>query len=126
MDDVTWAVEGTGLDEVVGKLEKCAAASLHWAERNAVKFETSKTEAILFSRQQRHQQCIRVRDQTVHFAHEATRWLEIWPDSSLIFAENRRRRIGRLVRQMPGSGALLLLTYGVPPAAICNLRMALV
>ena len=124
MDNVTWAVEGTGLDEVVDKLEKCVAASLHWAERNAVKFETSKTEAILFSCQQRHQQCIRVGDQMVHFAHEATRWLEIWPDSSLI-AENQRRQIGRLVRQMPGSGALFL-TYGVPPAAICNLWMALV
>ena len=83
VDDVTWAVEGTSLDEVVDELEKCAAASLQWAKRNAVKFETPKTEAIHFSRQRRHRQCergIRVGDQTVHFAHEATRWLGIWLD----------------------------------------------
>ena len=36
------------MDEVVEKLERCAEASLRWADSNAVRFEESKTEAILF------------------------------------------------------------------------------
>ena len=47
------------------KLEQCAAASLAWAGDNAARFETSKTEAILFSRRRAHKSCrapIRVGD----------------------------------------------------------------
>ena len=50
MDDVTWIVEGYDIDDVSARLERCATASLEWAENNAVRFETTKTEAILFSR----------------------------------------------------------------------------
>ena len=61
MDDVTWVVEGVDVDDVVSKLEgmdvddavskleRCAQARLEWADNNAVRFEESKTEAILFS-----------------------------------------------------------------------------
>ena len=86
VDDVTWIVEGYDLDDVAGKLERCAAASLEWAEHNAVRFETTKTEAILFSRRRRHrrtQRGIRVGGETVRFAPEDTRWLGIWLDSAL-------------------------------------------
>lgn len=54
-------------------------------------FETSKTEAILFCRNmaQRRRDCaMRVGDQVVSFAPDATRWLDIWLDSSLTLAEN--------------------------------------
>ena len=47
VDAVTWLVEGRDVGEVVGKLERCAAVSLEWARGNAVRFEMSKTEAIL-------------------------------------------------------------------------------
>ena len=50
VDDVTWLVEGTDLSDVVSKLERCAAARLQWVDSNAVRFEASKTEAILFFR----------------------------------------------------------------------------
>ena len=43
VDDITWVVEGTDLNDVIAKLEGCARASLEWAEDNAVRFETSKT-----------------------------------------------------------------------------------
>lgn len=42
VDDVTWVVEGYGLDGVARKLERWAAASIEWAEHNAVRFETSR------------------------------------------------------------------------------------
>ena len=54
VDDITWVAEGVDLDDVVRKLEGCAAASLQWAEGNAVRFETSKAEAVLFSRRRQH------------------------------------------------------------------------
>ena len=53
VDDVTWLVEGTDLNDVVSKLGRCAVASLQWAD-NAVRFVTSKTEAILFSKRRKH------------------------------------------------------------------------
>ena len=84
--------------DVVAKLEGCARASLRWVESNAVRFETAKTEAILFSRKRKHRRCqrgIRVGDQTVQFAPDATRWLGIWLDSALTLQENRRRRFGK-------------------------------
>ena len=43
VDDVTWVAEGVDLEDVVQKLEGCAAASLRWAESNAARSETSKT-----------------------------------------------------------------------------------
>ena len=83
VDDVTWLAEGTNLNDVVDKLERCAAASLQWADRN--RFETSKTEAILFSKKRKHRRCntgrgIQVGSQTARFASETTRWLGIWLD----------------------------------------------
>ena len=61
---------------MVSKLEGWRAPACD----NVVRFETSKTEAIIFSRQRRHRRCdrgVRVGDQAVRFAREATRWLGI-------------------------------------------------
>ena len=92
-DDVTWLVEGRDIGEVVRKLERCVAASLEWAESNAVRFETSMTEAILFSRKRAHRKCqapIWVGEQTVRFAPEATWWLGIWLNSELRLCKDVR------------------------------------
>ena len=81
------------MDDVVGKLERCTAASLKWADSNAVRFEESKTEAILFSKRRKHKRCrreIRVgASHRVRFNPESTRCLGIWLDASLSLAENR-------------------------------------
>ena len=99
VDDVTWVVEGTDVDDVVSKLERCARASLEWADNNAVRFEESKTETILFSNRRKHRQCRREfrvgSTHRVRFAGEATRWLGMRLDASLCLEENRRRRIGK-------------------------------
>ena len=128
VDDITWIVEGVDLDDAATKLEGCARASLGWAESNAVQFETAKTEAILFSRKRKHRRCqrgIRVGDQTVRFAPDATWWLGIWLDSGLTLQENRRRRIGK-TRQAEARIRRIVSQYGVPPASARNLQMALV
>ena len=75
-------VEGEGLLEVVMKMEECAERSLRWAAGNAVRVETSKTEATFFTRnkKQRRKQgrwTILVGEERVKFAKEATRWLGV-------------------------------------------------
>ena len=50
-------VEGTDLNDVVSRVERCAATSLQWVDNNAVRFETPKSEAILFSKRRKHHRC---------------------------------------------------------------------
>ena len=52
-------VEGTDVDVVVEKFERCAAASPEMAEDNAVRLEDLKTETILFSKRRKHKRCRR-------------------------------------------------------------------
>ena len=122
VDDITWLVEGTNLNDVVNKLERCAAGN------NAVRFETSKTETILFSRKRKHRRCnrtIKVGDQSAMFAPEATPWLAIWLDSTLSLPENRRRRIAK-THQAEARLRRIVNKYGAPPAAARNLQTAIV
>ena len=128
VDDVTWVAEGRNLDEVVHKLERCAELSLSWAKDNAVSFETSKTEAILFTRKRKHRHCnrtIQVGSQQVKFAGEATRWLGIWLDSTLTLAENRRIRLGK-ARQAEARLRRIVSQYGVPPSTARTLQISII
>ena len=129
VDDVTWIFEGTDVEDVASKLERCATSSLQWADRNAVRLEESKTEAIHFSRRRNHKRCRReIRVGTTHrvrFNPAATRWLGIWLDASLNLAENRRRKIGK-TRQAEARLRRIVNQYGVPPAAARNLQAAIV
>ena len=50
VDDVTFLVSASSVEEVSSRLERCARLAIRWGERNAATFETSKTEAILLSR----------------------------------------------------------------------------
>ena len=79
---VTWFFEGGSVEEVTRGLEERAAESLRWAESSAVRFETSKAEAILLSRRRGHGRgracrAIQVGDQEVQFSREATRQLGV-------------------------------------------------
>ena len=129
VDDVTWLAEGTNLNDVVDKLERCAEASLQWADHNAVRFETSKTEAVLFSKKrktpplqhwQRHpggqpDRPLRVGDHTL-----------AWDLAGLhALAESRRRRIGK-TRQAEAGLRRIVSKYGAPPAAARNLQSEIV
>ena len=117
------------MDDVVEKLERCAAANLEWAGNNAVRFEESKTEAILFSKRRRHKRCRReIRGGASHrvrFNRESTRWLGIWLDAFLSLAENGRRSIGK-TRQAEARLRRIVIQYGEPPAAARNLQAAVV
>ena len=109
MDDVTWVAEGRNTNEVVQCIERCATASLRWVEDDAVRFETSKTEAMLFSRKRKHWQPkaekpIRVGDQTVFFARDPTRWLGIRLGSASTYGRTDDGASTERERPRPGSG----------------------
>ena len=42
VDDMTWLVEGAELNDVVKRLERCMAASLQWANNNAVRLRLQR------------------------------------------------------------------------------------
>ena len=130
LDNISGVVEGTDLKDVIAKLEGCARASLEWAEDNAVRFETSKTKAILFSRSQKYRWChwqweIKVGSQRVRFATDATWWLGIWLDSALTLHESQCRRIGR-ASKAEARIRQIINQYGVPLASARYLQLVLI
>jgi ribonuclease HI len=130
VDDVTWLAVADNVGELVGKLEECARQSIGWAEANAVRFETSKTEAILFTRNRRYwgqrpTTGIRVDGTQIKFVNQATRWLGIWLDPALTMTENRRKCIAR-ARRAEGALRGLVGKYGIPPSAARNLQTAII
>ena len=103
-------------------MERCAVASPEWADNNAVRFEASKTEAIIFFKRRSHHRCereARVGTHRVRFNPGATRWLGVWLNSTLNLAENSKRRIGK-TRQAEARLLRIVNQYGTPPAAARN------
>ena len=96
MNDITWIAEEDSVEEVVRRLEICAAASLvsEYANRNQARSETSKTEAnMLLSCKRRDwraraEESIPLDTQTVRFAQDATILLGVWLGSALALREN--------------------------------------
>ena len=70
VDDVTWFATGPNAAVIWERLEACARESILWGERNAVRFEESKTEALLLSRKRgiREERGVRVGEVTAPFA----------------------------------------------------------
>lgn len=94
---VVWQVK---VPTLIKKLEKCARISRDWAGRDAVCFETSKTEAILLSRNTRHYRkkttvAIWVGDHQVRFKCETTRWFGVWIDSALHLTTHPKKGVAR-------------------------------
>jgi hypothetical protein len=100
VDDFTWIVEANNIPTLVKTLERCARISQRWAERNVVRFETSKTEAILLSRNTKHYRdrdtlAIQVGQHQIKFNNQATRWLGVWIDSALELTTHRQKCVAR-------------------------------
>jgi hypothetical protein len=54
VDDLGWVATGKDVNQVVERLEACAAESLEWANRRDLQFDTTKTEAALFTCRRGH------------------------------------------------------------------------
>jgi len=130
VDDVTWLATADGVDKLATMLEQCAKESEKWALENGVRFELSKTEAILFTRSRRHlarrlDVKMKVGGRDITFAKEATRWLGVWLDPQLRLTTNRRKCIQRA---KAASARLkgLVGQNGIPPSSARNLQTAII
>ena len=95
IDDLGFIASGSPVKEIVKALEKVAKEVIEWGKRNAVTYDTSKTEAVLFSKSHRQrlnkqlrEAKIKVGIEKISFNKEATRWLGVWLDSQLKFTSH--------------------------------------
>jgi hypothetical protein len=99
VDDHRWIATGKDVNQVVRKLEACAAESIEWASRQDLQFDSAKKKAALFTRRIGHKNHLRpkltakikVGDGFVRFNKEATRWLGVWMDAHLTFKKHYNR-----------------------------------
>ena len=113
-------------------LEKVAKTVIEWGIRNAVTYDTSKTEAVLFSkvrRQKLNKQLfdtkIKVGSERISFNKEATRWLGIWVDSQLKFSSHIHERIKRArIAEIQIKG--LTRMYGLVPGLVRRIQLSVV
>ena len=95
-----------------------------------MRFETSKTEAVLLTKRRRlwrkkKRRPIQVGDRRIFFADGAVRWLGVWLGSSLALSENRRRCVNR-ARQAEARIRRLVNKNGIPPTSARNVQTAIV
>ena len=123
VDDVTWFVTGPNIKTIREGLEARARESILWGKQNAVRFEDTKTEALILSKKRglRQEGGVQVGERTVPFAREATRWLGVWMDSALNLRESRRRVLSR-ARRVDAAVQKMVGKYGIPPASARNLQ----
>ena len=130
MDDVTWFVKGSSVDEITTKLKECARESIRWGCQNAVQFKAAKAEVIILSKKRglaraTQSTTVWVDDRRIQYAKGATRWLGIWLDSALSLRESRRRILGR-ARRADAAIQKMVGRFGVPPASAQNPQQALI
>lgn len=84
VNDLGLIASGTPVKEIAKTLEKVRKIVLEWGEKNAVTYDTAKTELVLFSRarqrrlsQQLQETTVSIREERIKFNKEATRWLGI-------------------------------------------------
>ena len=95
-----------------------------------MRFEVSKTEAVLLSRKRGliHSSAaepVRVGDRLFSFASEATRWLGVWLDSALTLRTSRYKALNR-ARAKKAALKRLVTKRGLALAAAHNLQQAIV
>ena len=132
MDDLGFLTAGHSVWEITKTLEEAGKIALDWGENNAVTYDISKTEAILFSKarnqkltKQLSETELRFGDQVISFSREATRWLGMWLDSSLSFGAHISERFKKAkIAETRIKG--LSKTYGLPPALVRRIQIAAV
>lgn len=130
VDDITWIAHGRSVAEVRVKLEGAARRAIEWGHANGVRLETAKAEAIFSSRNRRHwreraEGHVMVESRPVPFNRGATRWLGIYLDSRLRFAEHASRSV-RQARTAERRLQSIVTRHGVPPISARHLQEAIV
>lgn len=132
IDDLGFIASGSSVKEVGKVLEKVAETVLEWGTQNAVTYDTSKTEAVLFSKshcQQLNKQLQETRvivgGKRIQFNKEATQWLGVWLDSQLKFTTHINEKVKRArTAEIQIKG--LTRTYGLVPGLVRRIQLATV
>ena len=132
VDDLGFIASGTSVQEISKTLETVASSVLRWGLTNAVTYDTSKTEAVLFSKSHRQrlnkqlrETKIQVGNEKIMFNKEATRWLGVWLDSQLKFTSHINERVKRArTAEIQIKG--LTKTQGLAPGLVRRIQLAVV
>ena len=123
---------GSSVKEIVRALEKVAKEVIKWGRQNSVTYDTSKTEAVLFSKSDRQRLSkqlreakIKVSNEIISFDKEATRWLGVWLDSQLKFTSHINERIPR-ARNAEIQVKGLTKMQGLIPGLVRRIQLAVV
>jgi len=121
------------VNQVVRKLEACAAESIDLADRRDLQFDTAKTEAALFAPRKGHKMHLRQKlttnimggDGLVRFNKDATWWLGIWMDAHLLFKEHQNRCMKK-ARTAEAQLHVLTRLHGTVPEQVRAFQVACV
>ena len=132
VDDLGFIASGSSVKEIVKALEKVAKEVIEWGRLNAVTYDTSKTEAVLFPKSHRQrlnkqlwEAKIKVGTENIPFNKEATRWLGVWLDSQLNFTSHINERVRR-ARTAEIQIKELTRTYGLIPSLVRRIQLSVV
>ena len=124
IDNLRFIASGISVKDAVKTLEKVAKTVSEWEMLNTMTYNTSKIEAVFFSKS--HQQWlnkqlreakIKVKNERIIFNKEATRWLRIWLDSQLKFISYINKKMRKTCAakvQIKG----LMQIYGLVPGLV--------
>ncbi len=132
IDGLGFIASGSSVKEVGKALEKVAKTVIEWGIRNAITYDTSKTEAVLFSKARRQQfnkqllaTKIKVGSERISFNKEATRWLGILVDSQLKFSSHIHEKIKR-ARIAEIQIKRLTQMYGLVPGLVRRIQLSVI
>lgn len=133
VDDLGFIASGTSVKDIARSLEKVAKTALDWGMANAVTYDTSKTEAMLFSKSRRQrlnkgllqETKIKVGNEKIRFNKEVTRWLGVWLDSQLKFTSHINERMRR-ARTAEVQIKSLTRIHGLVPGLVRQIQIAVV
>jgi hypothetical protein len=129
VNDVMWLIEAPSIPQLIRKMEKYARHCQTWVQRYAVRFNTSKMEAIPPTGNTKHYEerdtaRIRVGEHYVKFNSEAMRWLGVWINLALHLTMHRDKCMAR-ARMAENQLRRLARKYGVPPASAQRSKLPL-
>lgn len=132
IDDLGFIIGGWSSVEVGKILEKAGKSALEWEANNLVTYDTSKTEAILFSKarpqklaKQLFETQLTIDGEIILFNKNATRWLRIWLDNQLSFTAHVNERMEK-ARAAEVNIKGLSKIHGLPPALVQRFQIAAV
>ena len=131
VDDLGWVATGEDVNEVVDKLDACAAERIEWASRRDLQFDTANTAAALLTRRggyKKHLQLqltakINVGNGFVRFNKETTRLLGVLMDAHLTFKEHHNSCMKR-ARAAAARVSVLTKLHGIIPQQVRAVQIA--